>query len=51
MFVLGNRLVQEPVCDLLIKAGVVDLFFMELVVVPVMCMIGFRESFPNVLKM
>ena len=55
IFVLkGDKLVlkvEEPVSAPLIEAGVEGLFFVELVVVPVTCLVGFRGSFPNVLKM
>ena len=50
----GDKLVlkvEEPVSAPLIEAGVEGLFFVELVVVPVTCLVGFRGSFPNVLKM
>ena len=50
----GDKLVlkvEELVSVPLIEAGVEGLFFVELVVVPVTCLVGFRGSFPNVLKM
>ena len=50
----GDKLVlkvKELVSGPLIEAGVEGLFFVELVVVPVTCLVGFRGSFPNVLKM
>ena len=54
IFVLEDKLVlkvEELVSAPLIEAGVEGLFFVELVVVPVTCLVGFRGSFPNVLKM
>ena len=53
VFALEDKLVkvEELVSAPLIEAGVEGLFFVELVVVPVTCLVGFRGSFPNVLKM
>ena len=50
----GDKLVlkvEELVSVPLIEAGVEGLFFVELVVVPITRLVGFRGSFPNVLKM
>ena len=50
----GDKLVlkvEELVSAPLIEAGVEGLFFVELVVVPATCLVGFRGSFLNVLKM
>ena len=51
VFALEDKLVEELVSAPLIEAGVEGLFFVELVVVPVVCLVGFRGSLPNVLKM